>query len=237
MSGARSMFSAMRMLPVSGRCSTFYLDTVRRIPSPWTRSSSPMVSYSTDGRSENTNKSAPGGPGTKATEAQLVDIKEKMAKSIPRIFLVSHNFSDYHPNMVFEDNIRKVTTNGIFNYYLQVSQVRWYCLLRYASSSVDVLKITHDTQDSKVCIRWTFKGSYTLKYLRGALHAFLTKTQVEPSRVVDGFSIMYVGSDGLVWKHVIEKMIPDTDSMLQNDPTKSLIHPKIGDASLAAGPK
>jgi len=180
-----------------------------------------------------------GGPGTKASEAQLITLKEKMSFSIPRIIVDTHNYVDYHQNLIFEDNIRNIRMEGIFGYYRHVTLGRLFCLIRYVRSYVDVLKITHDVQDSKICIRWTFKGVHVISYLIHLPTYLRTKADFPPNRVIDGFSIMYVGDDGRIWKHVIEKMIPDDDPNLMKQAKEALIFkpPKIQDASLAVASK
>ena len=53
---------------------------------------------------------------------------------------------------------------------------------------------------------------------------------------MNAFSIMYVGGDGRIWKHVIENMIPDTDSVSMKDATEPLMSQKIA-GSLAIDDK
>lgn len=47
----------------------------------------------------------------------------------------------------------------------------------------------------------------------------------------DGFSTFYVGSDGLIYKHVVDKMMPDDDK------TPANIVDKLGEKIAGAGPK
>lgn len=49
-----------------------------------------------------------------------------------------------------------------------------------------------------------------------------------------GFSTFYVGADGLIYKHVADKMMPDDDKVMQSV-TDKIISPKLGAAAMCVG--
>ncbi|XP_054919235.2 uncharacterized protein [Dermacentor andersoni] len=152
-------------------------------------------------------------PG-RATEEQLKRISRALAGHLPRFFTEPHIYSLYNRNIVFRNNIRGITTRGITGYVQQMALVRILGHLRYAHVQLEVLKMTTHKEDSTVRIRWRIVGVSGLR----ALFMFWKfriwewqKMISQEAEWTDGFSVLKVGSDGLIYEHICDKMMPDEE--------------------------
>ncbi|XP_037559096.1 uncharacterized protein LOC119436349 [Dermacentor silvarum] len=152
-------------------------------------------------------------PG-RATEEQLKRISRALARHLPRFFTEPHIYNVYNRNIVFRNNIRGITTRGITSYVQQMALVRILGHLRYAHVQLEVLKMTTHKEDSTVRIRWRIVGVSGLR----ALFMFWKfriwewqKMISQEAEWTDGFSVLKVGSDGLIYEHICDKMMPDEE--------------------------
>lgn len=152
-------------------------------------------------------------PG-RATEQQLRRISRALAVNLPQFFTEPHNYSLYNKNIVFRNNIRGVTTRGITGYVQQMALVRILGHLRYAHVRLEVLKMTTHKEDGTVRVRWRIVGISGLR----ALFMFWKfriwewqKMISQEAEWTDGFSVLKVGSDGLIYEHICDKMMPDEE--------------------------
>lgn len=153
-------------------------------------------------------------PG-RASEDQLSKVSKALADSLPKFFTEPHNYSLYSKNVVFRNNIRGVTTQGLLGYVQQLALVRVLGHLRYAHVKLDVLKMTVHQDDSTVRIRWRIVGVSGLRVLFMFWKFKLWEWKKMMSREADwtdGFSVMKVGSDGLIYEHTCDKIMPDEDT-------------------------
>lgn len=152
-------------------------------------------------------------PG-RATEEQLKRISRALADHLPQFFTQPHMYNLYNKNIVFRNNIRGITTRGITGYVQQMALVRILGHLRYAHVRLEVLKMTTHKEDSTVRIRWRIVGVSGLR----ALFMFWKfriwewqKMISQEAEWTDGFSVLKVGSDGLIYEHICDKMMPDEE--------------------------
>lgn len=158
------------------------------------------------------------------TSEQLFRVYNVLEKSLPELFIKPHDYSIYHPNLIFENNIRGSKTIGIYHYVKQVALLRTLGHLKFAFVKLEVMKITKHEEDGTVRVRWRIVGI-------SGLRVFLTfwrfkiwklKEEITENQEMwyDGFSTFYVGGDGLIYKHVVDKVMPDDDGVI--DKTKDL---------------
>lgn len=145
---------------------------------------------------------------------QIEHIKEVLSKDLPNLFKRAMDFSIYHHNLIFENNIRGIRTVGIYHFVKQVALLRTVGHLKFAYVKFDILKITSHPEDGSVRVRWRIRGVSGLKvfllFWRIKLWKLKETVKSEESWY-DGFSIFYVGGDGKVYKHIADKMQPDND--------------------------
>lgn len=164
----------------------------------------------------NTKQPAPNTEG-KPSQEQLQRVYDTLSGTLPNLFVQPMDYSIYHQDVEFVNNIRGTVTRGLLNYVKQIALLRTVGHLRFAYVKFEVLKMTLHPEDDSVKIRWRIRGISGLK-------AFILFWKIKLWRMsetydhqelwYDGFSTFYVGGNGLVYKHVADKMMPDQDETL-----------------------
>ena len=137
---------------------------------------------------------------------------------MPVFFQKPHDFSVYNRNIIFEDNIRNVRTVGMNAYAWQIAKIKMGAHFKYGKVTFNILKLTQHVEDSTIKIRWRIV-SYPGNQIVFAFWKFkLWNTKESLDKVkdewIDGFSILHVGGhDGLIHRHVCDKIMPDTDDV------------------------
>ncbi|XP_050098962.1 uncharacterized protein C6orf136 homolog [Anopheles aquasalis] len=162
------------------------------------------------------------------TEEQLHRVYQVLSQTLPKLFVQPLDYSIYNPNLIFENNIRGTRTVGLYHYVKQIALLRTVGHLKFAYVTFEVLKITKHTEDNTVKVRWRIRGISALKVMLQFWKYKLWKLKEifdEQEAWYDGFSVLYVGSDGLVAKHVVDKIMPDDD--VAKTVPKTLASPKL----------
>jgi len=154
--------------------------------------------------------SNPDGP----TEEQLTNVFNTLRDNLPMLFVTTLDYTIYSPKLIFENRIYGKTTVGLYPYVKQVSLFRMWGHFKYAFVKFEILKITMHPEDASIKIRWCVKGisGSRMIFQIWKFKLWKMKEMLEQQQIwIDGFSTMYVGSDGLVFKHIADKVIPDQD--------------------------
>ncbi|XP_026763998.1 uncharacterized protein LOC113522498 isoform X1 [Galleria mellonella] len=181
-----------------------------------------------------TSPSAAPAPGTepqdgKPSEEQLMKVFHVLSTTMPNLFVKPLDYSIYHPNLVFINNIRGMTTVGLFHYVKQIALLRTIGHIKFAYVNFEILKITANPEDSSVKMRWRVKGISGLKvfFMFWKYKLWNMKEVFRDQELwYDGFSTFYVGADGLIHKHIADKVMPDQDAII-DDEEKAPIAAKI----------
>ncbi|XP_065334299.1 uncharacterized protein LOC135935700 [Cloeon dipterum] len=174
-----------------------------------------MAEVKKHGTSQPKEPTNTGGP----SEDQLQNIFNVLKDTLPKLFIQPLDYSVYHPDVIFENNIRGKRTVGIYNYVKQVSLLRTVGHLRFAYVKFEILKITSHPEEGTVKIRWRIRGISALKVFLQFYKFKLWKGKEfwdQQEAWYDGFSTFYVGGDGTIHKHVADTMMPDDDRKLNN---------------------
>ncbi|XP_014207046.1 uncharacterized protein LOC106638415 [Copidosoma floridanum] len=150
----------------------------------------------------------------KKTNEDLTHVYETLKIDFPAFFIKTINYKIYHPEIEFVNNIKGETTKGIYPYVKQMAWLRTVGHIKYAYVKMDVLQITMHTQDNTVRVRWRINGITGIRVLINFWKFKFWKIREslkEAEAWHDGFSTFYVGDDGLVFKHVADKIMPDED--------------------------
>ncbi|KAF6205423.1 hypothetical protein GE061_019595 [Apolygus lucorum] len=150
----------------------------------------------------------------KPSTEQLDRIFNVLSHELPRLFIHHFDYTIYHPDLIFENNIKGYRTVGIGNYVKQIAIVRLVGHLKFAYVKLEVLKITRHPEDGSVRVRWRIRGISGLKVMVMFWKYKLWKMQEifdNQDSWYDGFSTFYVGSDGKVFKHVADKVMPECE--------------------------
>ncbi|KAM4630536.1 uncharacterized protein C6orf136 homolog isoform 2-T2 [Polymixia lowei] len=136
-------------------------------------------------------------------EEKLALIYERLRIELPSFFLKSHDYTMYSNDMEFVNGLMNTHTRGRLVYQLTLSLWRLLCLCYYAEARLEVLKLTKHTEDGTVKARWRIKGlPFQTLLLR-----FYRKDKSHLYRSYDAFSTFYIGHDGLIHCHKVEKVM------------------------------
>ncbi|XP_015914000.1 uncharacterized protein [Parasteatoda tepidariorum] len=148
----------------------------------------------------------------KPTEEQLLYVIEHLTYSLMNFFEKPLNFSIYHKNIVFQNNLRGgITTKGLTAYIQAMYILKLYGFIHYAKVKVEILKITHHIEDGAIRVRWRVNGVSRQQLLVNLWKQKKLSVPQEETEWIDGLSTFSVGVDGLIYKHVCDKMTPDSN--------------------------
>ncbi|XP_052865887.1 uncharacterized protein C6orf136 homolog [Anopheles cruzii] len=150
------------------------------------------------------------------TEEQLERVHRVLLHTLPKLFVQPLDYSIYSPKLIFENNIRGTRTIGLFYYVQQMALLRTVAHLKFAYVTFDVLKITTHPEDGTVRVRWRIRGISALRVLLMLWKYKLWQLKDildDQEAWYDGFSVLHVTPDGLVSKHVADKVMPDDASV------------------------
>ncbi|KAM9340308.1 uncharacterized protein C6orf136 homolog [Symphorus nematophorus] len=142
--------------------------------------------------------------GDREREEQLALMYERLRIELPSFFMKGHDYSMYSIDMEFINGLINTKTRGRVVYQLTLSLWRFLCLCYYAKARLEVLKLTKHMEDGTIKARWRIRGLpfYSL------LLRFYRKDKSHLYRSYDAFSTFYIGQDGLIHCHKVEKMMP-----------------------------
>ncbi|PBC30546.1 uncharacterized protein LOC107997026 [Apis cerana] len=148
----------------------------------------------------------------KSFETQLQSVFDVLRNDLPLLFVQSMNYSIYTKDLIFINNIKGTTTIGIEQYLKQIALLRLVGHLKFAYVKLKILKMTMHPEDNSIKVRWRIVGaSGTRVFLTfWKIKIFNAREQVEnKSAWYDGFSTFYLNNDGKIFKHVVDKTMPD----------------------------
>ncbi|XP_029298819.1 uncharacterized protein C6orf136 homolog [Cottoperca gobio] len=143
-------------------------------------------------------------------ERKLAMMYERLRIELPRFFLMNHDYTMYSNDMEFINGLMDTKTRGRTVYQLTLSLWRFLCLCYYAKARLELLKLTKHLEDGTIKARWRING---LPF-HSLLLRFYRKDKSQLYRSYDAFSTFYIGQDGLIHCHKVEKVMPDQPPVL-----------------------
>ncbi|EDX08472.1 GD24989 [Drosophila simulans] len=176
----------------------------------------------------------PGNPKENERKPEDLDrAYEVLRATLPKLFVEPLDYSIYSPGLIFHNNITGKHTVGLYHYVKQIAILRTVGHLKYAYVKFEVLKITKHQDDYTVRIRWRVRGISGLK----VMFQFwkykiwqLKEVLKDQEAWYDGYSVCYLGDEGLIVKHVVDKVMPDESREAVENPSATALPP----GSLAA---
>lgn len=155
---------------------------------------------------------------------QLSAVQDHMAENLPKLFVKFHSYDIYTNDVIFENNWylgQSYATAGVTAYALEIAKLRLFVHLRYANVRMQLLKTTTNDAEGAVQVRWRIMGIPQVKAVM--FWKFLpwsdrSSTAVD-SEWLDGFSTFFVNGSGLIYKHRMDRVIPDEGPELKNGST------------------
>ncbi|XP_070777763.1 uncharacterized protein C6orf136 homolog [Enoplosus armatus] len=142
--------------------------------------------------------------GDSEREEKLALMYERLRIELPNFFMKTHDYTMYSKDMEFINGLINTKTRGRVMYHITLSLWRLLCLCYYAKARLEVLKLTKHMEDGTIKARWRVRGlpfySLVLRFYR--------KDKSLLYRSYDAFSTFYIGQDGLIHCHKVEKMMP-----------------------------
>lgn len=137
-------------------------------------------------------------------EEKLAMMYERLRIELPSFFMKNHDYTMYSNDVEFINGLIHTKTRGRVVYQLTISLWRFLCQCYYAKAQLEVLKLTKHMEDGSIKARWRIRGLpfYSL------LLRFYRKDKSQLYRSYDAFSTFYIGNDGLIHCHRVEKVMP-----------------------------
>lgn len=149
----------------------------------------------------NTTTPPNGGPNM---EEHLAVLHEKLRLQLPNFFLKPHDYEMYSRNVEFISAFPRINIRGRYIYRLLVTLTRFIAWNYCTDLHMEVIKMTQHPEDWTVQVRWRVTGIP----LHVLMLKFYKKDKTELYRTYDAYSIFYLGTDGLVHRHRVSKMVP-----------------------------
>ncbi|PWA19893.1 hypothetical protein CCH79_00019487, partial [Gambusia affinis] len=123
---------------------------------------------------------------------------------LPNFFMTNHDYTMYSNDVEFINGLLNMKTRGLMGYRFTLTLWRFLSLCYYTEARLDVLKLTKHMEDGTIKARWRIKG---LPF-HSVLLRFYRKDKSHLYRSYDAFSTFYIGHDGLIHCHKVEKVMP-----------------------------
>jgi hypothetical protein len=152
----------------------------------------------------------------RTSQEKLEHVFLHLSEAMPKTF-VNIDYTVYSLDMQFEDNIRNIKTVGLEAYIKNMSLLRIMAYVKYSFAGMTVLKITQHPEDNTVRVRWRVVGTpgmFSIGFWKNAFWNPKKFREKGTAEWTDGFSVFYVNNEGLINRHVVEKMMPDDDTKL-----------------------
>lgn len=142
--------------------------------------------------------------GDSEEEQKLALMYERLRIELPGFFKKNHDYSMYSVDVEFINGLLNTRTRGRVLYQMNLTLWRLLCLCYYANARLEVLKLTKHPEDGTVKARWRVRG---LPF-HSLLLRFYLRDKSNLYRSFDAFSTFYIGQDGLIHCHKVEKVMP-----------------------------
>lgn len=143
-------------------------------------------------------------------EEKLALMHERLRIELPSFFLKNHDYGMYSVDIEFINGLLHTQTRGRGVYQLTLTVWKLLCTCYFTDVRLEVLKLTKHSEDGTVRARWRLRGlPFHLLLLR-----FYRRDKSQLYRTYDAFSTFYLGPDGLVHRHRVEKVMEATPPVL-----------------------
>ncbi|XP_049612335.1 uncharacterized protein [Syngnathus scovelli] len=133
-------------------------------------------------------------------EQKLAVAYERLRTELPK----NHDYTMYSRDVEFINGLVNTKTRGRAIYRLSTLLWRLVCLFYFTDVRLEVLKLTKRVEDGTIKARWRLRG---LPFLTLILR-FYRKVKSHLYRSYDAFATFYIGRDGLIHCHQVEKVMP-----------------------------
>ncbi|XP_022084336.1 uncharacterized protein LOC110975826 isoform X2 [Acanthaster planci] len=138
----------------------------------------------------------------KPSKEQILVMYERLEQELPNFLNESHDFSMYASTVEFDNRIMRFKTKGLPAYKASIQGLKYLCAAYVTGSTMEVLRITAELELGQIQARWRVRGV--------PLHSYVIRPwrRKHPDRYFDAFSTFELGSDGLIHRHKMDKVMP-----------------------------
>lgn len=162
----------------------------------------------------------------KSSKSQLQTLFDYLAAELPLLFVNTVDYTIYTEDLIFVNNIKGTTTVGIYPYCKQIAFLKLIGHMKFAYVKMNVLKMTMHPEENSIKVRWRIIGisGTSIFFTFWKFKFWDIKEQIEKEPAwYDGFSTFYMNEDGKIFKHVVDKLMPDQNE----ENVKTPIEPKL----------
>lgn len=161
--------------------------------------------------------------GAKSTEdpnePDLKKVSYLLTYDLLNTFIRPMDWTLYHGNIIFEDNIRGKKYEGVLAYRNFVNLLKIYCHMRFVYVRFNILNVTEHPEDGTIRVRWRIAGMGAIKMVVKYIPAKMWQRGSMDRAAdtwYDGYSTFYVNSENKIVKHRADKVIPDGEAKKVN---------------------
>ncbi|XP_007883094.1 uncharacterized protein C6orf136 homolog isoform X2 [Callorhinchus milii] len=182
-----------------------HLDSFRTLfESEWCRTPYPLLPHGllAFAGTENLERSA-SDRGDPDMEEHLSLMYLRLRDQLPKFFLRPHDYGMYSPDLEFISEFPRIKTRGRTIYKVLLTLMKFLSLNYFADVQLEVLNMSRDAETWSVQVRWRVTGLP----LHVLMLRFYKRDKTELYRFYDAFSTFHLGSDGLICRHKLDKMM------------------------------
>ncbi|KAA0202530.1 hypothetical protein HAZT_HAZT009883 [Hyalella azteca] len=166
------------------------------------------------------------------TPDKLKHVHDVLVSSLKKFFAQTPNYTIFDKDVIFENRFRGTVTKGLFLYVTQMYILNTIGHMKHAYVHMDIIKTTIHPEDGTVKVRWRIKGIKSRQAFIGFWKArkwsISDVKQDDMFNWYDGFSTFHVNSEGLIYRHVADNMMPDEEKLSSRPGTIAKLAVAIG---------
>ncbi|CAL8143664.1 unnamed protein product [Orchesella dallaii] len=151
----------------------------------------------------------------------LQKVYNALQASLEKLFTHPMNYSVYHPDIVFIDNIRNIRTQGLAKYIQQVALLKTVGHVKFAFVRFEIINMSMSHEEGRITVRWRIKGLSGLRVMLKFWKFRLWKWQEimnHQETWYDGISYFDVGGDAKIFQHLADKVMEDKNREVDAKP-------------------
>ncbi|KRZ51531.1 Vacuolar protein sorting-associated protein 11 -like protein, partial [Trichinella nativa] len=164
---------------------------------------------------------------------QLQHVIYRLSETVPTFFLRRLDYTFYSDDVLFLNRICGSEVKGLRNYWLHLATLSVLSRIPCPYIEMKILNCMPIVEEGSVHLRWRVLYLTVPEFLYVVVRERSAdiETLRRNARWFDGFSYFYVGSDGLVYKHVADRVMRDPEEIAANSKRVGLLNRLLGSSA------
>ncbi|KRX20165.1 Uncharacterized protein T07_415, partial [Trichinella nelsoni] len=164
---------------------------------------------------------------------QLQHVIYRLSETVPTFFLRRLDYTFYSDDVLFLNRICGSEVKGLRNYWLHLATLSVLSRIPCPYIEMKILNCLPIVEEGSVHLRWRVLYLTVPEFLYVVVRERSAdiETLRKNARWFDGFSHFYVGSDGLVYKHVADRVMRDPEEIAANSKRVGLLNRLLGSSA------